>query len=176
MWLEGTLRRKGARKMRSIGLFASGLLFVSGSIYAQNCGGMPAVNGVCIPPDSSTSPLHSTYGQQQSSPQEVWIDRWGAIAADGPSGILGATTGMGSKRKAEKAALAECRSKGGGACKIDMAYRNQCVALVTGDSVYFVRAAVTIAEASHLGVSSCVEEDTNCRVYYSACSLAERIR
>jgi hypothetical protein len=155
------------------------LFLVSGATRAQSCGGMPAVNGVCIPPDSPTSPLHSTYGQNSQSampPDGVWADRWGAVAADGPSGILGATTGMASRRKAEKAALAQCRGKGGKSCEVDMAYRNQCISLVTGENLYFVQPAISEDEAARLGIESCRKKDVSCRVYYSACSMAERVR
>lgn len=155
------------------------LFLVSGATRAQNCGGIPAVNGVCIPPDSPTSPLHSTYGQKSQSampPGGVWADRWGAVAADGPSGILGATTGMASRRKAEKFALAQCRAKGGKSCEVDMAYRNQCIALVAGENLYFVQPAIYEDEAARLGLKSCQKNDVNCRVYYSACSMAERVR
>jgi hypothetical protein len=83
---------------------------------AQNCSGMPAVNGVCIPPDSPTSPLHSTHGRNVgtgSAPLPVWADRWGAIATDNSTGSLGASIGMTAKRKAQRQALEDCRSKGG---------------------------------------------------------------
>ncbi|KAF1716641.1 DUF4189 domain-containing protein [Pseudoxanthomonas wuyuanensis] len=155
------------------------LLVLMTEVTAQNCGGMPAVNGVCIPPDSPTSPLHSTHGGARSghaAPAPVFANGWGSVAADGSLGILGDATGMASKRKAEKAALLKCRERGGKACKVDMSYHNQCVVLVSGDSRYIVQTAASIGLASDVGIEKCSAKDSNCRVHYSACSLARRVR
>ncbi|WP_392389941.1 DUF4189 domain-containing protein [Acinetobacter courvalinii] len=49
---------------------------------------------------------------------------------------------MRSKRQAEKAALTECRAKGGKKCEVDLAYYNQCAVMVTGDNSYLSRCCV----------------------------------
>ena len=71
--------------------------------------------------------------------------------------------------RAQAAALSDCRAKGGN-CKIEASYYNYCVALVTGDKVYNTQTAATVEEAARLGMAMCIKDDSNCRVYYSACS------
>lgn len=111
---------------------------------------------------------------QQQAPRQPtgkWKSTWGAIAADGPRGILGGVTDMDDKQSAENAALSQCRTSGGQNCKIELAYHNQCAVLVTGDKKYLVQSAATIPEATRLGIGKCSQEDANCRVYYSGCSM-----
>lgn len=160
-------------------LVTLGLMCMSGLVGAQNCGGMVAVNGVCIPPDSPTSPLNSTYGQQpgqSAAPQMKWADRWGAIAIDDTNSSVGAVVGMPSKQDAEKLAMEQCRSKGGGGCRVEVAYDNQCGVIACGDNYYVAANSVTIAEASEMAVKSCSQHTSNCRIYYADCSMAERVQ
>lgn len=117
----------------------------------------------------------------QSNTQAVpagprWKTTWGAFATDGENSVLGTSVGMRSKRQAEKAALAQCRSKGGVKCEVDLSFYNQCAVLVTGDRRYLVQGAATVGEASRIGISHCSKTDSNCHVYHSDCSLAERIQ
>ena len=110
-----------------------------------------------------------------SQPSAVWKSRWGAVAADGPKGILGVANGESSKRSAEKKALADCKGKGG-ACQIEIAYRDQCAVLVSGDKRYLLRSAESIEVASQVGLRDCNKEDVNCKVHYSGCSYPERVQ
>lgn len=165
--------------MKARVLFVLVALSLSCLAEAQNCGGMPAVNGVCIPPDSPTSPLNSTYGQQPGQPAVLpmkWADRWGAIATDATNGGVGAAASLPSKRKAEKAALATCRTKGGSGCKIALSYYNQCAAMAWGASYATTTAAATIEEASDNAIARCSEHTTDCQIYYADCSMAERVQ
>src|SRR3546814_2123312 len=64
-------------------------------------------------------------------PQVKWEDSWGAIAIDDIRGEAGIVTGFPSKRKAKKAAIEECRKRGGEDCSISIIYTNQCAAVVS---------------------------------------------
>lgn len=105
-----------------------------------------------------------------------WKTTWGAIATDGGNSILGTSVGMYSKRQAEKAALAQCREKGGSQCEVDLAFYNQCAVLVTGDRMFTTQGAASAEEAARIGMERCNKTDVNCHVYYSDCSPAERVR
>lgn len=108
--------------------------------------------------------------KQTTQPIGYWQKTWGAIATDGARGLLGVVVGADSEVEAKRLALRDCEAKGGD-CKVEIAYFNQCAALVTGDKLFNVSNAHSIARASELGLELCREEkDTNCRVYYSACS------
>lgn len=155
------------------------LLLPHAHTSAQNCAGMPAVNGVCIPPDSPTSPLHSTYGRNVgtgNAPLPVWADRWGALATDNSAGSLGASVGMTGKRKAQRQALEDCRSNGGKECKVDLVYFNQCAVMILGERTYHAQSAATLDEATRIGMEFCSTDNSTCHVYYSGCSPAERVR
>jgi hypothetical protein len=118
-------------------------------------------------------------GSQQAPqrPVEQWESRWGAIATDGLNDALGVATDRRSKRDASQAAMQDCRSKGGVNCKIDIAYDNQCAAVVVGDGAYNVPNAPTVDQAVELGMKTCRDAGrANCHVYYSACSLPVRTR
>ena len=119
------------------------------------------------------------YGQQQAPQQSAprWESRWGAIATDGPNDALGVAIDKRSKREASQVAMRDCQSKGGVNCKIDIAYDNQCAAVVVGDGAYNVGNAPTVDQAVASGVKTCRDGGfTNCRSYYTACSLPARIQ
>jgi hypothetical protein len=121
---------------------------------------------------NAQSPYYTGPKQQDLPPPQptgYWEKTWGAIAADGARGILGAAVGAGSEDAARQRALAECRSKGGG-CKVELAYRNQCAVLVTGDKLYNAVSSSSIERATELSMKECQSKDSNCRVYYSACT------
>lgn len=102
-----------------------------------------------------------------------YLNRWGAIAT-GKNATLGSAVDMESERDAKRVALKACQEKGGVECKLEIAYRNQCATLVTGDSVFNTSSAPTAEEAAEMGIAKCREADVNCRVYYSECSLPVR--
>jgi Domain of unknown function (DUF4189) len=105
-----------------------------------------------------------------------WVSRFGAIATDSTVGSLGVAAGLPSRRKAEKTALTDCEAKGGANCKIETWYRNRCAAMVIGEKVHSVNNADTLKEAIQLGMNTCGAADTNCHVFYSACSPPEQIQ
>lgn len=115
--------------------------------------------------------------QSPGAPSVQWASRWGAIASDGKSGVVGAVTSHESKNDARKAAVAECGARGGSNCKVETTYRNQCVAVVSGSSKSNNVTAESVERASQIGMESCSKRgDSNCRVYYSGCSLPVRVQ
>jgi hypothetical protein len=120
------------------------------------------------------------YGSQQQAPQQPapqWESRWGAIATSVPDGVLGVSTDRSSKREASQAATSDCTAKGGLNCKIEIAYDNQCAAVIVGDGGYNAPIANTVNKAVEVGMKTCRDAGrANCHVYYSACSLPVRTR
>ena len=85
--------------------------------------------------------------------------------------MLGTAVGAKSKHEAERLALADCESKGGGACKVQVSYYNQCGVMVLGQERLFTARAGSEAEAAEEGLKYCLDSgDSNCRIYYSACT------
>lgn len=159
------------------------LLLLNSVVHAENgCPpGMIPANGTDI---NSCVPIPPGYyqNQQQQQPQPSrpppqWATRWGAIATDSVKGVLGAVTGLSSKSEAQQAAMADCLAKGGSPCKLEVAYDNECAAMVVGDDVYNVGADTTLEKAVQYGMKLCTGANhTNCHVYYSACSLPVQIQ
>jgi hypothetical protein len=125
----------------------------------------------CVIPNHTGS-AQSQPQQQQLPPQPTgyWEKTWGAIAPSPVGGVLGTAVGASSKEEAEQLASADCRAKGGRACQVDLVYHNQCAAMVVGDRRLRLQGAESIEAASQLAMSRCEESDTNCKVYYSACT------
>ena len=162
---------------------SAGLLLLAADItHAENgCPpGLIPASGTNI---NSCVPIPPGYynNQQQVQPQppmqpQRWADQWGAIAADSANGILGTATSMTSRSIAENAAYADCKSKGGEACTIQLSYGNQCAVVVVGDQGYNATQGATSESAKQAGMKVCNEADSHCHVYYSDCSLPVRIQ
>ena len=120
------------------------------------------------------------YGQQQApqqQPAEIWQDRYGAIAGDDKKGILGWATDMRAEGAAKDAAIVDCNSKGGVACRVQVAFRNACAAFSTGDTKYTVVARPRLDDAISAGIKGCMETgDRNCRTVLKVCSLPVRVQ
>ena len=124
---------------------------------------------------NTNSPYYNDGAQQYAVPQPVWADRWGAIASDG-NGTYGFVTDMRSKRRAEKAAIEDCKKDGGGACSLRLAFFNQCAVVMAGIKAAATASAATKEEAVELGKKTCRENGDNaCSVYWSGCSTAVRV-
>ena len=151
--------------------------------WSQACPpGIPSEgNPECLPPDNPDSPYYQGATQQQSSsqPQAVWADRWGAIAmAD--TGQAGTAEGQESKSQAEHAALNLCNARGGQNCEVRLTYHNQCAAVAQkegGGETSFV-GSPTLQKAQQLAMDQCNNRSGNgaCKIVYSTCSMAQRIR
>ena len=85
--------------------------------------------------------------------------------------MVGTAVGAKSKHEAKRLAMADCMAKGGGgACKVDVTYHNQCAAMVLGENTYSWARAATVEEATEIAFKDCIVGNNNCRVYYSACT------
>ncbi len=151
--------------------------------WSQDCGGMPAANGVCIPSDSPTSPLYSTYGDQNSAyniaHQSRWRLTWGAIASDKNSGDIGVIVGKFSAHAAKNEAMQRCGQHGATSCKIDLAYQNQCAVIAWPSQddklvggVVVTRGGPTIDDASQGALATCsaARKGAKCKIVYSDCT------
>ncbi|WP_442965311.1 DUF4189 domain-containing protein [Pseudomonas sp. CGJS7] len=107
----------------------SGLAFLTGTLWAGLFGTASAEGGCpagMIPYQGistmSCGPMPSDgYGTAASGP--IWASRWGAIARDKAVGIMSAVDSRDSKRRARADAIADCKSRGGGKCKVILTYR-----------------------------------------------------
>lgn len=114
---------------------------------------------------------------QPRPPPPQWASRWGAVATDGVKGSLGTITGASSRTEAEQEAMADCQSKGGLRCKVDVSYSNGCAAMVVDDDGYNVESDATTDKAVQSSMNACSKAGrTNCHVYYSACSMPVQIQ
>lgn len=124
-------------------------------------------------------PMPEEQGSSQySNPQEPqWATRWGAIAIGGGGGF-GAAADMTSKRKAEKQAVTQCKATAAdkkAKCTV-LAYYNQCAVYVWGSSSGGdIVSEVNISKASSVAMDICSKKASDCKIYYSNCSYAQRI-
>jgi len=121
------------------------------------------------------------YAQQQTQvpvlPAPRWASRWGAIATDASKGVVGSSAGISeSVASAERAALNDCKNKGGDQCKIKVSYVNACGAMSVGDKTFNVNWGLTEEEAIDKSMATCRKDDANCITYFTTCSPPERLR
>lgn len=153
----------------------------TGAAYADGCpdgmitnpvgaGGQPQ----CVPGAN-----HQNWGGGQNSGPN-YARRWGAFASDAETAKVGFSTGMTSKRKAEKAALEHCRSKGGMKCEPMFSYYDQCGAVAwgpnsTGKGAITWGRAGRVEEAQTLALQECSKESNQCKVFFAECSYGELV-
>ena len=107
-----------------------------------------------------------------------WESRWGAIAVGSTAsgGGVGVASDMKTRRSAEETALKQCRDNGGGnTCHIELAYANQCAAIVWGDSYFETASADTKSQAEAEATELCSRQAADCRPYYANCSYPVRV-
>lgn len=160
-------------------LVAFSLLCVSDLSFAQVCpyGAYPGrldEPQICRPPPEDAG----NDVTQSAVPSARWETRWGAIAIDNTLGKVGAVTDMRSKREAKRAASAECRARGGGdGCKyVSLTYHNQCAVMAWGNERAVTQGAETVEIASDLALRECNKLTTDCKIYYTGCSLPARVQ
>jgi Domain of unknown function (DUF4189) len=157
--------------LRSTALFLLALLLMT-------CG-LRAEGGTCPPgyyPVNSSSLMGcapipgEVYREPRAPDAPRWRKRWMSVAF-GTNGF-GSAIDMPSKRKAEKAALAQCREMGGKECAVNMTTYNQCIAVSRGGSTALSTRAPELQQAESMAMDGCREdkENTNCVIYYSACT------
>lgn len=120
------------------------------------------------------------YDKQQTRdqlPHVRWQKKWGAIARDSSTGLLGAAEDQPSEQQARDAAGADCHNKTGTACEVISSYGNTCAALVSGNSGYAIALDNLEDGAAQKATSMCVDGGARgCHVQYSGCSLPLRIQ
>jgi hypothetical protein len=158
-------------------LFSLVLLLTSNLALAEgNCPPGYAPSGIGPGGVQGCAPLPST-SSNNTQQAGVWEDRYGAVATDPHLGLLGSSKNMESRRRAEKAALDDCKSQGGQSCKLETWYRNGCVATASGHSAYATESAADQDSANNAAMKSCqAGGNTGCHVYYAACSPSQRVR
>lgn len=112
---------------------------------------------------------------ESAAPSVRWEDRWGAIAVDSVTGKTGVAGSKATRRQAEEAALAICAQKGGGDCKVNLSYANQCGVIAWGNNRTSARFAATLEEASRLALNECAQvSGGTCEVFFpiAACRCA----
>lgn len=96
---------------------------------------------------------------------------------DEQNGISGIVAELSSKRKAIKAAISECKLRGGENCEIVATYKNQCLVVVSSGNKSQIVNAATIERATEIATHDCeADGSTDCHLYYSGCSVAKRVR
>lgn len=90
---------------------------------------------------------------------------------------MGVAAGQESQESAEQQAISECQAHSSGkACEVRIAYYNQCVAVAWGDAGSLWARSPDPYDAEEMALSNCQQKTTNCDIYYSACSYAERVQ
>lgn len=111
--------------------------------------------------------------EQPRTPSGEWIKTWGGIATS-PSGGGGVSSGRLSEKEAEDAALQNCRKSGLQGCKVEMTYKNQCVAAAypsDGTAGGMISTSATIPEAVDRAKSKCeAAAKKECKIALSECS------
>ena len=171
--------------MRIVGLLLLGTMSLTGIASAQSTGGSGVDPGSApqnMPPSDPRSMNYNPYAPgtgtgpvAPTAPPVKWADRWGAIANDG-NGNYGIVSDQPAETDARVAAINECRNRGGGGCRLDLIYHNQCAAVGSNSEVSFSYRAPTEREAIQGAVKLCESRTGRgtCHVYYSGCSLPVR--
>jgi hypothetical protein len=162
-------------------LFASLILSGTGvgTAFACPAGTIPNPIGAGGQPECIPGENHQNWGGNGGSSEPSYARRWGAFASDPVNSKVGLSTGLSSKRKAEKEAMAHCRSKGGVDCKVLISYYNQCAAVAWGPDSNGKGDLVSAhapqkGQAEELAIGECSKTSSSCKVFFAECSYAER--
>lgn len=164
---------------------AAALACVSPPVFAEGrCPpGMYPVGGQGV---GGCAPIPGAGSQaEEAIPQGPRTEsRYGSIARQVRKGgnHIGVSNDQGSRRKAEKLALASCREKGE-ECEVWLSYANQCASVSTtardGSPVgglTTVGHALSASAAEQLALNQCrADSGGECMTFYSACSF-ERVK
>jgi hypothetical protein len=119
------------------------------------------------------APMGPEAGAGEAVPEPKWATRWGAVATT--DGAMGVSEDRDTQESAEREAMSQCQAHSDGkACQIRIAYYNQCVAVAWGDGGSRMTRSPDLKDAEATALNNCEESTTNCDLYYSACSYAER--
>lgn len=150
-------------------LFSLLLVTASQSAIAQTaCPAGVAPGSPQCGPDSGTSRAEPA----PPRPTGEWIKTWGAVAGSDATGESGAVVGKLTEEEARSAAIYQCALGGATDCKVDLAYKNQCVALVSSEINSVSQGSATKQRAIDLAMSRCAKKSggRECKVMYTACS------
>lgn len=169
--------------MTILGFACLSLIFVAGGgpVRAEN--GCPAGYSPWRVPIASLNdciPIIADDRPTYAPPRAVWATRWGAISIGGISideGV-GVASDRKSKGAARKAAIAQCIASGGSpGCKQQvLTYFNQCVAVSWGTRSYSVISAATLDKAIADATDDCRSRTDGCKLFYTNCTYAVRVR
>ncbi len=119
------------------------------------------------------APMGPEAGAGEAVPEPKWATRWGAVATT--DGAMGVSEDRDTQESAEHEAMSQCQAHSDGkACQIRIAYYNQCVAVAWGDGGSRMTRSPDLKDAEATALNNCEKSTTNCDLYYSACSYAER--
>jgi hypothetical protein len=165
--------------MKCLGMFALVSVLFAPLAWSQ-CSGVNTGGGCVPPPCTPGSPLPCNQQQQapqQAAPQQpqaVWADRWGAIVVGEDIADISTSSGRLSQSQAIDTTMAGCASHGAKNCKLELSYHNQCAAVAWGTHQHGTAGAPTESLAQSDAMKYCGE--ASCKIVYSGCSLAERVR
>ncbi|SFK97271.1 DUF4189 domain-containing protein [Lysobacter sp. cf310] len=129
---------------------------------------------ICVPQPGYG--LGAPSSSQPSQPQPrgpQWQSRFGAMSIDYTRGKLGTAANMANTRKAEKAAIAQCRANGGddSSCKKNLlSWGNGCGVVAWGASFAAMRSGASVDAAASEALQVCGQNTGDCQIYYSGCS------
>lgn len=154
--------------LRSILVLLIALMAAPVAFAQTACPGGVAPGSPQCGPDSGTS-----RGAAPAAPRWTgeWIKTWGAIAHADNTAQAWASTGMLSKRDAERDAVDQCQSAGFTGCQATFTYMNQCVAIASPRGI---SSAVDIPTAERNAITTCKQAGgVDCSVIYSDCTKAK---
>lgn len=116
--------------------------------------------------------LPSWRQQAPAAPVGRWVDRWGAVAFDAPTRITGWSASQRFRRTANKAALKQCREKGGTRCVLLTWFYNTCMSAVWSEQGIHLGSQPGEEEAIQDGIAKCKAlGHAPCRPDKVVCSL-----
>jgi hypothetical protein len=97
-------------------------------------------------------------------------NQYGALAFSQISGAYGYSYGWRSAGRAQAAAMANCRARGGG-CRLIYTFWNQCAALAIGRNLgYGYGASTSLGAAKSVAMANCRINDSGCYIAEYACN------
>jgi hypothetical protein len=158
-------------------LFLIVISFLYVSSAQSQCIGINVGGGQCVPPDAPGMPGYQADTPRRSvQPAPKWADRWGAIVIDSGTGDAGTAANLPSKEEAVAASMRDCASAGSRNCQTEMVYRNQCAAVAWGQTGHDTARAPTESLARADAMKFCNQKSSSCKIFYSGCSLPERVQ
>jgi hypothetical protein len=106
---------------------------------------------------------------QSRSFQEKWV----ALTADAPAGVLGQSRDSNTRNEAETSAMNDCASQGGTQCKVVISARNGCISMALSPESYGTGSGPTVAFANASAVHQCIQGGgKKCDIIYEKCVKA----